>query len=107
MSKILIVDYDLHWPGLFEKEKDRLDDCVGQWLLDIQHIGSTAIPGLGAKPVIDIMIGVQTLRDADTYCLVPISGLGYGYVKEYEKQMPYRRYFQRIKLKTISNIIFT
>ena len=44
MSKILIVDYDLHWPGLFEKEKDRLDDCVGQWLLDIQHIGSTAIP---------------------------------------------------------------
>src|ERR1019366_6870997 len=54
MSKIVIADYDPRWPGMFEEEKERLLHCVGQWVLDIEHIGSTAVAGLGAKPVIDI-----------------------------------------------------
>jgi GrpB-like predicted nucleotidyltransferase (UPF0157 family) len=94
-SKIVIADYNPHWSVMFEEEKNRLINSIGQWALDIQHIGSTSIPGLGAKPVIDIMIGVGTLQEADTYCLVPISGLGYEYIKKYEDQMPYRRYFSK------------
>jgi GrpB-like predicted nucleotidyltransferase (UPF0157 family) len=93
--KIVIVDYDPNWSYLFEMEKDRLNQSIGPWVLDIQHIGSTSVPGLGAKPIIDIMIGVKTLQDADTYCLAPISGLGYDYVKKYEDQMPFRRYFHK------------
>ena len=94
-SKIIIADYNSRWPGMFEEEKERLLHCIGQWVLDIEHIGSTAVVGLGAKPVIDIMIGVQTLKTADTYCLTPMVGLGYEYVKKYEKEMPYRRYFHK------------
>jgi GrpB-like predicted nucleotidyltransferase (UPF0157 family) len=95
ISKIVISKYDPQWPDMFKKERERLFNSVGQWVLDVQHVGSTAIPNLGAKPVIDIMIGVQALQEADIHCLVPITGLGYEYVKEYEKQMPYRRYFRR------------
>jgi GrpB-like predicted nucleotidyltransferase (UPF0157 family) len=94
-SKIVITDYDPRWPGMFEEEKRCLIKSIGQWVLDIQHIGSTSVSGLGAKPIIDIMIGVRTIQEADTYCLIPISGLGYEYIKKYEDQMPYRRYFRK------------
>jgi GrpB-like predicted nucleotidyltransferase (UPF0157 family) len=94
-SKIVIADYDPHWPSMFENEKSRLIESIGQWVLDIQHIGSTSVSGLGAKPVIDIMIGVRKLQETDTHCLIPISGLGYEYIKKYEDQMPYRRYFRK------------
>jgi GrpB-like predicted nucleotidyltransferase (UPF0157 family) len=86
---------------MFENEKSGLIENIGQWVLDIQHIGSTSVSGLGAKPIIDIMIGVRTLQEADTYCLVPISGLGYEYIKKYEDQMPYRRYFRKSRNENI------
>ncbi len=91
------MDYDPLWPGLFEEEKDRLLSCVGKWALGIEHIGSTAVPGLGAKPVIDIMVGVRILQDADYYCLAPIVSLGYEYIQKYETDFPFRRYFRRAK----------
>ena len=93
ISKIVIVDYDPKWPAWFEEEKNRLFQRMGRWVTDIEHIGSTAVPGLGAKPVIDMMIGVSSLPEADAYCLAPIASLGYEYFKKYEDQMPYRRYF--------------
>jgi len=100
-SKIVIADYDPRWPSMFEEEKNRLIKDIGQWALDIQHIGSTSVSGLGAKPVIDIMIGVRTLQEADTYCLVPVSNLGYEYIKKYEDQMPYRRYFSKSRNENV------
>lgn len=95
MREIVIKDYDPHWAGKFEEEKTRLLNVIGKWVLEIHHIGSTAVPGLGAKPVIDILIGVQVLGDADSHCIVPIAGLGYEYVKKYEESIPYRRYFNK------------
>ncbi len=68
---------------------------IGDYVVDIQHIGSTSVPGLGAKPVIDIMIGVRSLADADAYCIEPIVGLGYEYVKAFEVELPFRRYFRK------------
>ena len=58
-----IAAYDQDWPNRFEAERQRLVDAIGQWLVagSIEHIGSTAIPGLDAKPVIDIMAGVESL----------------------------------------------
>jgi GrpB-like predicted nucleotidyltransferase (UPF0157 family) len=70
--KVTIVDYNPIWPELFELEKEKLLAAVGDYVLDIQHIGSTAVPGLAAKPVIDIMIGVRTLAEADAACIEPI-----------------------------------
>jgi GrpB-like predicted nucleotidyltransferase (UPF0157 family) len=62
-APVEIVPYDQEWPRTFEAERQLLLDAIGPWLVagSIEHIGSTAIPGLDAKPVIDIMAGVESL----------------------------------------------
>lgn len=61
-APIEIVDYDPLWPDRFSEERERLVGAIGQWLHGpIEHVGSTAVPGLRAKPVIDIMAGVESL----------------------------------------------
>jgi GrpB-like predicted nucleotidyltransferase (UPF0157 family) len=67
-APIEIVDYDALWPGKFAEERERLLVAISRWLRgSIEHVGSTAVAGLRAKPVIDIMAGVESLpasRDA-------------------------------------------
>jgi GrpB-like predicted nucleotidyltransferase (UPF0157 family) len=59
---IHLVPYDPTWPRQFEEERARLAEALSPWLIGpIEHIGSTAVPGLTAKPVIDIMAGVRDL----------------------------------------------
>ena len=61
-APVLLVDYDPAWPAAFESERGRLASVLGEWLTGpIEHIGSTAVPGLRAKPVLDIMAGVESL----------------------------------------------
>jgi GrpB-like predicted nucleotidyltransferase (UPF0157 family) len=61
-AKIELAEYNADWPLLFEKEKAFLIGKIGKWLHgSIEHIGSTAVPNLMAKPVIDIMFGVESL----------------------------------------------
>jgi GrpB-like predicted nucleotidyltransferase (UPF0157 family) len=62
-APVHIVPYDREWPGRFETERQLLIEAIGPWLVDgsIEHIGSTAIPDLDAKPVIDIMAAVESL----------------------------------------------
>jgi GrpB-like predicted nucleotidyltransferase (UPF0157 family) len=93
--KVFIAPYDPNWPKLFEQEKARLADALGEHFVDIQHIGSTSVPGLGAKPILDIMIAVRTLAEADQFCIQPIVDLGYEYVKAFEAETPHRRYFRK------------
>jgi GrpB-like predicted nucleotidyltransferase (UPF0157 family) len=73
---VIIVEYDPAWPILYEEEKRRILEAIGHKVLAIEHIGSTAVPGLGAKPIIDIMAGVHQLADADE-CLAPLQKIGY------------------------------
>ncbi len=95
MTSIIIADYDPAWRKLFEEEKTRLLEVIGEYGVDIQHIGSTSVPGLGAKPVIDIQIGVRDLAEIDAYGIEPIVSLGYDYRSEYEAELPFRRYFSK------------
>ena len=61
--KIELVHYDNQWPVSFEEEKALLQRIAGQWLCgSIEHVGSTSVPGLLAKPIIDIMFGVESLE---------------------------------------------
>jgi GrpB-like predicted nucleotidyltransferase (UPF0157 family) len=62
-APVHIVPYDHDWPSRFEAERTLLIQAIGSWLVaaSVEHIGSTAIPGLDAKPVIDIMAGVESL----------------------------------------------
>ena len=75
---VRLVPYTSEWERLFEEEKGRLRSAIGDYAVDIQHIGSTAIPGLEAKPIIDIAIALRRLEDVEK-CIEPLESLGYEY----------------------------
>jgi GrpB-like predicted nucleotidyltransferase (UPF0157 family) len=75
----LLVPYDPNWPALFEAEAIRLRRALGPLAVRIDHHGSTAVPGLSAKPVIDIQISVINLSPLDSYSQ-PLATLGYVHV---------------------------
>ena len=78
-APVEIVPYDPSWPSLFEEERTKLVETIGAWLVGpVEHIGSTAIPGLAAKPVIDILAGVDTL-EASRPAIAALADLQYGY----------------------------
>ena len=80
---VRIVDYDPAWPVRFESERAALDGVIGiHAVRGIHHVGSTAIPGLAAKPVIDILVGVSDLQTTRP-CIALVAELGYQY-------LPYR-----------------
>ena len=58
-APIVIVDYAPHWPLRFEAARSAITGAFGELLVSIEHVGSTAVPGLAAKPVIDIMPGTR------------------------------------------------
>jgi GrpB-like predicted nucleotidyltransferase (UPF0157 family) len=89
---IVVVDYDPEWPILFEQEKERLIAAVESHILVVEHIGSTSVPGLAAKPVIDIGVGIQRLAGAELM-MPSIEGLGYVYEPALEQLLPKRRFF--------------
>lgn len=79
---------------MFEEERKRIEAAIGPWLEEVEHVGSTAVPGLAAKPVIDIMVGVKTLESGHA-CVEALTGIGYEYVPEFERELPGRRYFRK------------
>lgn len=66
-GKIAIVDYDPVWPELFGREADRIRSVLGSRALRIEHAGSTSVPGLAAKPVIDVVLEVANSADEAAY----------------------------------------
>jgi GrpB-like predicted nucleotidyltransferase (UPF0157 family) len=92
---VVLVPYEEAWPSFFEEERAQIEDAVGSWMEEIEHIGSTAVPGLAAKPVIDIMVGVRSLEDTPAL-VARLETIGYEYVPELEQQMPFRRYFRKL-----------
>lgn len=87
---VIIVDYDPQWPVRYEAERERIGAAIGNFIDDIQHIGSTAVPGLSSKPIIDILVVVPSLAQVES-CLAPLQKLGYEYMGEYG--IPGRHYF--------------
>jgi GrpB-like predicted nucleotidyltransferase (UPF0157 family) len=96
-GKVLIEDYKIAWREAFEKERGRLSAMIGQFALAIEHIGSTAVPGLCAKPVIDIAVGIQELK-AVKECIGPLSSIGYEY--RGEAGLPGRHFFVKGSMET-------
>ena len=66
-GRILIVDYDPHWQELFRREPDRIRAVLGSRALQIEHVGSTSVPGLSAKPIIDMLLVVTDSADEEIY----------------------------------------
>ncbi len=92
MRKVTIVEYDKRWPELFEAESLLLLMILGEVVLTIHHIGSTSVPGLAAKPVIDILLEVTGLHELD--CL-NVEMERAGYTARSENGIPNRRYFTK------------
>ena len=90
-KSIHISDYNDGWPELFDAERARLAAVLPE--ATIEHVGSTSVRGLAAKPIIDIMLGADRLATVEER--VPaILGLGYEYMHSYERYIPERRYFR-------------
>lgn len=91
---IAIVDYDPAWPARFEQERAAIERALAGVVGDaeIEHVGSTAVPGCAAKPVIDILVGVRSVEDA-LRTITPLVDLGYDC--KGESGIPGRIFFRR------------
>jgi GrpB-like predicted nucleotidyltransferase (UPF0157 family) len=76
---IALSPYDPDWPTMFAAEKTRLEQALGARARRIEHHGSTAVPGLAAKPIIDIQVSVEALERLDVF-IAALSPLGYVHV---------------------------
>lgn len=74
-----IVPYDRTWPARFEREKAVIHEAMGAVATEVHHIGSTAVPGLAAKPIIDILVAVDPLEDRSSLQR-SLAKVGYTYV---------------------------
>lgn len=89
---IYVVDYDANWPQEFERESQHLQKMLGQILKQAHHIGSTAVPRLKAKPIIDILLEVHSLSELDAQTSA-MEKLGYEVMGELG--IKGRRYFRK------------
>jgi GrpB-like predicted nucleotidyltransferase (UPF0157 family) len=87
MDEVELVNYDPRWPVLFDEEAKRLRAVLDPSLiLGLEHFGSTAVPDLSAKPIIDILIAVRSLTDAQASFVEALRNLDYVYWAENPKQ---------------------
>jgi GrpB-like predicted nucleotidyltransferase (UPF0157 family) len=92
---IIVVPYETVWPVRFRIESQLLHVALVDLHPVVEHIGSTSIPGLAAKPVIDMLVGVPSLGTFEPYA-ERLAVYGYEYIPEYERVLPDRRFFKRV-----------
>jgi GrpB-like predicted nucleotidyltransferase (UPF0157 family) len=84
---VLLTPYDPAWPGAFERERVALEAAIGPWVVGgIHHVGSTAVPGLEAKPIVDVLAGVEDLESSRA-CFEPLARLEYMYAPYRSEEM--------------------
>jgi GrpB-like predicted nucleotidyltransferase (UPF0157 family) len=87
VERIRIVAYDPAWPTRFMREQAKLEAAIGSWVVGgIHHVGSTAVPGLAAKPIIDILLGVDDL-ESSRGVIQPLRRLDYVYAPYLPEEM--------------------
>lgn len=92
MRKVNVCPYTDEWVLMFMEESDKLKQILEKEILAIHHIGSTSVPGLKAKPIIDILVVVKDINAVDAYDQEMRS---IGYEPKGENGIPGRRYFQK------------
>ena len=91
-GQVIVVPYDPRWPGLFDEAAGQLRASLGSAILDVQHVGSTAVPGLCAKPILDVLVSVRDFAVARE--MIPqLATLGYEFRPD--EEIPDRHYFRR------------
>lgn len=100
-TNIQVVPYDPLWPSLFERESQKIKAALGDNCITVHHVGSTAIPGIWAKPIIDMIPVVKDIALVHP-CNEAMAKL--GYVAKGEYGMLFRRYFQRKEPQPACNV---
>ena len=93
-DEALLTPYSPLWPAVFDLERRRLME-IFDGAVAVEHIGSTAVPGLGSKPIIDMMLGAPDMALVEAR-MEALAAEGYRYVPEFEMAMPERRYFTKL-----------
>jgi GrpB-like predicted nucleotidyltransferase (UPF0157 family) len=91
---LVIAAYSPEWPREFERERAALESTLAPLAVHIEHIGSTSVPGMSAKPIIDIMLGAPSLADIE-HRMHLIESLGYEHLPEMRELMPDNRFFAK------------
>ena len=103
--RIEIAAYDPRWPELFRRERDRIRAALGQQALRVEHAGSTAVPGLAAKPVIDILLALQDSADEDAYAPA-LASAGYRLALR-EPEWNQHRLFRGVDARAVNLHVFS
>jgi GrpB-like predicted nucleotidyltransferase (UPF0157 family) len=93
-APIVIAPYDPSWPIRFEAERRALVSLLAPRSFTIEHVGSTSVPRLGAKPIIDIMLGCDRLAEFETF-IPTLEQAGWQYLAEHEAEFPERRFLAK------------
>jgi GrpB-like predicted nucleotidyltransferase (UPF0157 family) len=93
-EEVELHEYDPSWPAMYSAESERLSSLLPGVFIDLEHIGSTAVPGLHAKPIIDILAGVESMATAESVAeLICLSG--YTTSAEFNETLNDRKWFMR------------
>lgn len=96
-GQVFLVPWTENWREEFLLEKEKVQNEIGEFVIDIHHIGSTAVRGLSAKPIIDIAIEIEDFNDGK-HCVTPLEKLGYSYSGI--NILPERHYFSKGEPRT-------
>ena len=91
-GELYLSPYRVEWETLFDSEKKILLSAIGNHVIDIQHVGSTSIPGMPAKPILDVGIAVDEFENART-CIESLTDIDYSFRGEHG--IPRRHYFTK------------
>ncbi|MBL8518912.1 MAG: GrpB family protein [Betaproteobacteria bacterium] len=92
MTAVHLSPWSADWPRIFASVRDELLAASAPAEFVIEHIGSTAVHGLVAKPVIDVLLGARSLAAIEAR-IAALGAAGFEYVSKYEHELPLRRYF--------------
>src|SRR5699024_5687384 len=96
-GEVFLVPWTEEWSQEFLLEKERIQQKIGKYILNIHHIGSTAVKGLSAKPIIDIAVEIEEFEDGEN-CVIQLAKLGYTY--KGTNILPERHYFRKGEPRT-------
>ncbi|ALM28965.1 GrpB family protein [Bacillus altitudinis] len=96
-GEVFLVPWSIEWTKEFESEKRKIIGDIGQYIINVHHIGSTAVKGLSAKPIIDIAIEIEHFFDGEK-CVIALEALGYSY--KGTDVLPERHYFNKGEPRT-------
>jgi len=91
---VKLSPYRKEWPKIYKEEEKLLREAAGSFVIDIQHVGSTSVPGLVSKPIIDIAVAVKDLKEGEK-CIAPITNLGYEYKLDKVTDSTIHHYFSK------------